>query len=398
MKPRRILVVTYWSFADALVQAYTLPYVRIMLSVLPAGSKIFLVTLERNEADHSRREVETGIENLRFPLYPFGLKAAFGWRKNLSVLRKIIRAEGIDKIHAWCTPAGAIGYRLSKRTGIPLIIDSYEPHAESMVENGTWKKGGIAYRTLFHFEKKQTHHATRLIAAAPAMREYAREKYGFTREMYIKPACVNLDEFAPSIEKDKALVAELGLENKIVCIYAGKFGGIYWEKEIFQFFVACEKKWGERFRAVLLSNISRAEADKLAAVAGFSREKIILTFVPHSEIPKWLSLGDFALTPIKPVPSKKCCTPIKNGEYWAMGLPVVIPPDISEDSAIIEQENAGAIIAGLGEAELDKTVEKINSILNNEPALLLHRRIRNLALRYRNFNIAKDIYREIYGR
>ena len=35
----------------------------------------------------------------------------------------------------WCMTAGSLGYILSKTSGKNLVIDSYEPHAEAMVEN-----------------------------------------------------------------------------------------------------------------------------------------------------------------------------------------------------------------------------------------------------------------------
>ena len=46
--PEHVLVITYWSYADALVQTYTLPYLRIMLGVMPEGSSIHIVTLEKD--------------------------------------------------------------------------------------------------------------------------------------------------------------------------------------------------------------------------------------------------------------------------------------------------------------------------------------------------------------
>ena len=42
-------------------------------------------------------------------------------------------------------------------------------------------------------------------------------------------------------------------------------------------------------------------------------------------------------TPVKPVPTKRYCTPVKDGEYWALGLPVIITEGISDDSGIIRE-------------------------------------------------------------
>ena len=117
-----------------------------------------------------------GIHWLPFGYQSFGPKAAIAWLGIFIKLIRLIHSQKISTIHCWATPAGAIGYFLSIFTGKNLIIDSYEPHAESMVENGTWKKNGIAFKLLFWLEKKQSQRAHALIAATEGMREYAKEK------------------------------------------------------------------------------------------------------------------------------------------------------------------------------------------------------------------------------
>src|SRR6185369_1290620 len=181
-----ILVFTQWSFKDALVQTYTLPYVNIIREIISPERKIILVTAEqphialsKNEADEinkdwSKRNMQLHSE----PYKRFGLIKLVASARNLSRLTGIIKKEKVKTIHAFCTPAGSIGYLLSKLTGAELIVDSYEPHAESMVENGTWKKGGMAYKILFSLEKKQTRRAKTLIATTAGMKRYALERYG----------------------------------------------------------------------------------------------------------------------------------------------------------------------------------------------------------------------------
>ena len=44
-----ILVLTQWSFKDALIQTYTLPYVEILRETIPASRKIFVVTAEQEK-------------------------------------------------------------------------------------------------------------------------------------------------------------------------------------------------------------------------------------------------------------------------------------------------------------------------------------------------------------
>jgi glycosyltransferase involved in cell wall biosynthesis len=395
---KNILVITYWSLTDALIQTYTLPYLRIMLSVLPKGSKIHLITLERGIDLHNGKEIEEGIIITQFKLLPFGPKAILHWRKNLKSLREMCRVNRICKIHTWCTPAGGIGYLLSKRTGIPLVLDSYEPHADAMVETGTWKKYGPAFRTLQHLEKKQTFHAEWLIGVVPGMKEYASQKFGYKGSNFLtKPACINTDQFTVRKRKNQKLLAELGLKDKVVCIYAGKLGGLYLTEIAFDFFKTAAEFWGEKFHVLLLTSAEHELIDQYSRNAALNRNQISAVFVPHNEMPDYMGLGDLAFSAFKPVPSRKYCTPIKNGEYWAMGLPVVIPEGISTDSDIIRENNAGYVCRELSKAEFEKACKHIDQLFHSESEDKLSARIHQLAEKHRNFTVALEVYKTIYG-
>jgi len=404
MKPAgNILVFTQWSFKDALVQTYTLPYVDIIREIIPIDKKIFLVTAEQphialnsDETIQINKEWEKrNMHLLSEPYKRFGIKKMLAATGNLAKLIRFIKKEKIKTIHAFCTPAGSIAYMLSKFTGAELIIDSYEPHAESMVENGTWGKSGMAYKILFSLEKKQTKRARALIATTAGMKQYAMEQYGVeVKNFFVKPACVDLEKFSPS-EKDVLLIKELGFENKIVCVYAGKLGGIYLKDEVFDLIKLCYDRWKDDFRFLMLTNASREEIDVEIKRVSLPENVVVSKFVYHHDVPRYLSLGDFAINPVKPVPTKKFCTSIKDGEYWAMGLPVVIPPRISDDSEIIENEHTGVVVDFSDKSALARSIDKIEDLLKRKTEL--KGKIRKIAIKYRSYEIAKKIYIEIYS-
>lgn len=398
-----ILIFTQWSFKDALIQTYTLPYIDIIREAISPGRKIILVTAEQASIALSKEENDQvnkdwkkrNMQLLSEPYKRFGLRKLFASVGNLSKIIGIIRKEKIKTIHAFCTPAGGIAYILSKLTGADLVIDSYEPHAEAMVENGTWKKGGLAFRILFSLEKKQTRKAKALIGTTAGMKQYAAEKYGVqVKNFFVKPACVDLEKFSPK-EKNVHLLRELELENKIVCVYAGKLGGIYFKAEVFDFIKACYDNWIDEFRFLMLTNASREEIDAECSRVGLAPEVVISRFVFHNEIPGYLTLGDFAINPVKPVPTKKYCTSIKDGEYWAMGLPVVISRNISDDSAIIEQENIGVGMDFADRSQFTSALMRLEDFLKTKNTL--KEKIRQIAKQYRSYGIAEDIYKKIYG-
>jgi len=398
---KNVLILTYWSYPDALIQTYTLPYVRIIVKKLPAGSTVSLLTLEKDPQTLNRLSREkiqadlaaVGISWLPFPYRPFGLTAFFMWMGIGMRLCFTILTKRISILHCWCTPAGAVGYVLARLLRRKLVIDSYEPHAEAMVENGTWKADGLAFRLLFWLEKKQTRYAHFIISATAGMRDYALAKYQTKIIKFaVKPACVDFDMFTPA-QPNESLRRQLKLHGKIVCVYAGKFGGIYLADEVFQFAKRAADYWGDVFRFLILTNHTQAEISSYCLRADLPVEAVVSTFVSHQEVPLYLSLANFALTPVKPVPSKRYCTPIKDGEYWAMGLPVVIPAGVSDDADIIAANDIGAVLTQFSAADYDAAIGKIDRLLLDPAA---RKRTMDVARKYRCFEIAENAYTALY--
>ena len=401
---KNLLVITYWSYKDALIQTYTLPYVRIIRKKLPEKSKIYLFTIEQDFfkmtdeewQNEKQKLLNENVHLLRFKYSKFGIKMMFKFLGIFASLFFLIITKNISKIHAWCTPGGAIGYILSALTFKPLIIDSYEPHAEAMVENGEWTKQSKAFKILFWFEKKMSRRAKTVIALTEGMRRYAKEKYNTEFDnYYVKPSLVDLQKFSFDNIENKLLKKELGLENKIVGLYAGKFGGIYLDKEVFGLIKTAYDFWGEKFKMLLLTNLQKEKVDKFAKDIDIPINIFEIKFVNYNEIENYFVVADFAINPVKPVPSKRYCTSIKDGEYWAMGLPVIITKNISDDSDIIEKENIGYVLKELNQNEYKKAIKKINELLKTDK-LTLQNKIRNIAVRYRSFDIAEKIYTDIY--
>jgi len=404
MNKRNILIITFWSYNDALVQTYTLPYVNMIRKILPRESKIFIVTFEQERIALSLSQLKSlndefgnsNIEVVAFPYKKFGFKKLIAAVNHLFSMIRLIKKEDITTIHSFGPNAGSFGYLLSKVTGKELIIDSFEPHAEAMVENGTWKKNGGEHFILSRLEKWQAKRAKHLIAASKAMKEYSITKYGVNpKSFFVKPACVDTDLFFPR-PKDKELLDLLGLHNKIVCVYAGKLGGIYLKEEIFDFLKVCYEHWGDKFRCVMVTNADRIEIDRQLNRAGLPLDIVISKFVFHNDVPRYLSLGDFALNPVKPVPTKRYCTSIKDGEYWAMGLPVVITPGISDDSDIIKDNKIGAILENFNSQGYNKVVSELDRFVNGENKQEIQDSINIIAKKFRSFKIAEDIYAQIY--
>lgn len=399
-----ILVLTQWSFKDALVQTYTLPYVDIIRETIPADKKIIVITAEQEKKALSVEELneinrQWKKRNMELIVQPY---KRYGWRKivkgigQIISLYRLIKKNRIAVIHPFCTPAGSIGYLLSMLSGAALVIDSYEPHATAMVETGAWKKNSTSFKILFLLEKKLTKKAAYLIATTAGMKQYALDNYGIElKNIFVKPACISFKHFYPR-PKNETLMKELGLDNKIVCVYAGKLGGTYLKDEVFDFVKACYEYWGEDFRFLMLTEESDDAIQNQAKRVNISPNVIVKKYVEHKDIPSYLSLGDFGINPQVPVPSKRFGSPIKNGEYWAMGLPVVISPGISDDSDIIFQHKIGVVINLQQIENMTPAVRQMDTLLKTSDRKILQEKIFGIAKQYRSFDIPWRIYPLIY--
>ena len=403
-----ILVLTSWSYKEGLIQSYTLPYLRMISKHLQANERLFLVTFEKEHISTTPEEEVAARKSLKadkieWVKYNYSRPTigsvvnGFGF---VNGFLQLIKKENISSIHSFCPPISSLGYVISILSGKKLILDSFEPHADAMVENGTWKAKDLRHRVLSFFEKRQIRRASKVIATATGMMDYAQNQYGYKipkNDFFVKPACVNLDQFSLLTQTQRQdIKKELGFQNKVVAVYAGKLGGIYHDKEVFEFIKEAYDYWQGNFIFLMLTSTERPQIDLLAKNAGLDPAIVVSKFVSHSEIQKYLSAGDFALTPVKSVPTKKLCTPIKDGEYWALGLPVVITPNISDDSDIIEANDIGAIINSLDTDGYRNAIKKIDSLLHQDREEL-QQKIRNIAIQYRSLDIAKKIYKEIYS-
>ena len=78
-------------------------------------------------------------------------------------------------------------------------------------------------------------------------------------------------------------------------------------------------------------------------------------------------------------------------------MPVVITKNISDDSDIIKSTNTGSVLEELNEVAYLKSIKEIDELLKKNNRMELYKKIRPIAERYRNYELANTIYKKIYG-
>ncbi|WP_137761294.1 glycosyltransferase family 4 protein [Pontibacter sp. SGAir0037] len=380
---RQVLFICYWGIEDVLTASTVLPWVR-KLEQLPAIHQIVLTTMEREGSCN----VLTSDKTKHVPLYPKLLGSPLLSKISdfidlPSQLIKIAKDHTIDLIIAYSSPAGALAHKVCMQTHIPYLVGSFEPHADYMVESGVWSKYGLKYLFQKRWEQKQKLSASGLMPVAESYKYKLWQEEVPREKIMTVPCAVDLMLFQFDKTARIAVRERLGIAPEaIVGIYVGKYGGLYYEQEAFHIYQKCF----QFFPAFYLIILSPQEPTAIAQLINKNRlpaERIYTAYVPHKEIPAYLSASDVAFATFKPGLSKIYLSPVKIGEYWANGLPVLLTEGVGDDSNIIKREGGGAVYNLAEEDSLDRALQEIQQMVGDAT----HReRIPLLAKQYRSFD------------
>lgn len=382
-----LLYIGYWSFHDGLTQSTILPHLKI-LSELPKVKKVVFTTIERDRNNppftlNIPKVIHCPLQSKNLPINL--LNKFFDFLYFPHLVLKLLQDYSIDKIICRGAPAGALGYLVWKKTGIPYYVESFEPHADYMLESGVWKHSDPRYLMQKRWERLQKKTASGLMPVAENYKTQLLNEGIDGEKVITVPCSVNSEKFIFDRDSRTQIRKEIGIHPRdIVGIYLGKFGGIYYDREAFTLFKEAFSSF-KTFFLIILSPDEKAGIISRLYSAGINN-RFYVAKVNHNEVPQWLSAADFAFAPIKPAKSRKYCSPIKTGEYWANGLPVLMPDGIGDDSEIIKKEGGGAILRW---DDLSASFREIENIIA-KPG---HReQIPNLAKKYRNPTAAEEAY------
>jgi len=297
------------------------------------------------------REGKTDVQDLHPNIthLPFhtshGLRAKWDdFSKIPKALIRLVRQEKIDFILCRAAPAGALGYLIWRKTKVPYAVESFEPHADYMLESGVWSRWDPRFLLERFWEARQKKTAKALMPVAEGYRQQLIVEGVPQERIFTQPCAVPSDQFWFRAEHVAPLRKQLGLtESNIVGIYVGKFGGLYLEEEAFRLFQSAFSTFGDDFFLILLSPNPADQIADFIHRFNLPAHRVLHTVVPHTDVPSYLHAADFAFATYKPSTTKRYLSPIKVGEYWASGLPVVITHGVGDESEIIPNEGGGTL-------------------------------------------------------
>lgn len=376
LEGRRVLFISYNGMLEPLGQTQVIAYLR---ELAKRGVKFTLLSFEKAEAftaegqtrsNDLKRELAT--ENiewhwLRYHRTPSLPATLFDVYAGIRYASRLVRENKIEMVHARGHIPATIAVALKRKFGIKMIFDLRGLMAEEYVDANHWPENGLRYRVTKTAERRILAAADAVVTLTDRIWPIIRDWKGLRgRNVHhaVIPCCVDLSLFKINETERTRRRAQLGLDDRLVLVYSGSLDGWYLTEQMVDFFVRVVQKKPDA-HLLWLTKGSPERVRQLMGSRSIDESSFTIRSVAAAEVSSYLAAGDFGLSFIKRCFSKLASSPTKNGEYLAVGLPLVINAGIGDSDALVREWQAGVLIDELDESGFDKAYAEMETLLDD---------------------------------
>jgi hypothetical protein len=222
------------------------------------------------------------------------------------------------------------------------------------------------------------------------------EQWGTKAKVYKLPSCVDETKIFFRPEGRQRVRAKYGIPaDRPVVLYLGKFGGIYYDREIAVMLRALQNLNPALFFLIVSPDAPEHIAGLMQG-ENLTAGSYAITRSPYEQVQDYLSAADFGLVAVPALPSQQFRSPIKVGEYLCCGLPYLVCAGVSEDDLVAEKYDVGVVVKNYSEAEAIRVYPQIERFLvaDKEP---LRARCRAAGIAYRGMSQFLPTAAEIFA-
>ncbi|WP_421875627.1 hypothetical protein [Marinoscillum sp.] len=403
MKPLNTLVFVYNSFGDPLFQNLLLSYIKTLTKKV--DGQFHIISFEQPNyrfSEQEQLEIHQELNKLDIFWHPL----AFHTGVRFLLIRKIwdgiqalwkvlvIRLRFRTKILlSFANVASAMAILFKEIFRMTMIVYSYEPHSEFMVELGYWSKKSLKYRLLNSLEYYVGQRAEYILTGTKHM--VARlKRENSNASVFRAPTSVDSDLFYYNDKERLAIRKSLSIEDRQVFIYVGKFGGLYYEEEIPQFFYYLKERLPDSY-FLIVSPDDPAKLKSLLLRYLRSESFHIDRATRPEEVRAFVSSADIGISGVPPSPSQKYRSPTKVAEYLLCGLPYITTRGVSEDDDYALKHGVGVVLDSFGKVLPADAMGQIQQLIDEEPTTR-RERCRKVGMEYRSKEHVDNVLHEIY--
>ena len=173
------------------------------------------------------------------------------------------------------------------------------------------------------FEQQAASLADRVIVITAALKREMVTRGIPENKITVVPNAVDPQAFAPR-PKDSRLAESLGVADSCVIGFAGSITFYEGLDDLFRASARIRQRSGQQFSILIVGDGPlRLELEALATNLGISDITRFVGRVPHTEVPRFLSIMDITPFPRKPLPVTELVSPLKPLESMASGVAVL---------------------------------------------------------------------------
>jgi len=402
---KKLLIIAYYHSSDPVFRSAVLPYFYDFPNF--KDFEFYLITFEDKNyvksIDYVNKKDDLKANNiiwipvirLNTPfkfinrLYEF---IAASFRSIVIIFRK-----RINGVYSEGFPSALLGFVLCLITQRKHLIHTFEPHADYMLEGGTWSKYSWKYQFMKRTELLVAKNAYKIFTATALYIDYLKRK-GIPQETLEKvPSCIDTKVFTFNADKRAQVRKELGFNNehRVIC-YLGKFGGMYLKEEAFELFETFIKYGENKYRILIITPNITDEINELVTQYNLNNQIILCSLANSHEVSAHLSAADVGFVAVRQKPSKRYCSPIKTGEYLSCGLPVIVPRGISDDDLLMEKMGIGVVLENMSAKYYKYVFDQTEKLFQNGTIDDIKINARNYCMKTRSISQYKFLYEKIF--
>ena len=357
---KNILYISYDGLTDSLGQSQILPYI---IGLSKQGYRFTIVSAEKekvyacgkDEIQKICKENNIDWQPIKYTKKPPILSTIKDIKKIEKLAFKLHRQKQFKAVHCRSYISAIVGQKMQKKLGLKFIFDMRGFWADERIDGKIWDLNKQHYRLIYkYFKKKEKEFlqdADAIVSLTHSAKDILQNKWNVKKPIYVIPCAVDTDLFKP--KNNENLQLTLG--------YLGSIGTWYMLDEMLDFFkVLLEKYPTAKFKFITNENPDFILSK--ATKKGLEKKYFDIAAAKRQEVPTELAKIDIGIFFIKPVFSKQASSPVKQGEFMAMGIPVITNSGIGDTDSVIQRYNSGILINDFTLSDYRKAVCEIEKL------------------------------------
>ncbi len=276
----------------------------------------------------------------------------------LARLRELLPQIRPDVLHAHSPSLnGEAAIRAGREFGIPVVYEIRAFWEDAAVDHGTSREGGLRYRLTRALETGVVRRADAVTTICEGLRGDLIARGVPADKITVIPNAVDIERFPLLEGRDPVLERELGLKGKAVLGFIGSFYAYEGLPLLVRAMPAILRAQPDARLLLVGGGPQEAELRALVAELGLEGKVIFTGRVPHDEVSAYYSLVDVFAYPRLSMRLTDLVTPLKPLEAMAQGR-LVLASDVGGHRELIDDGRTGVLfpagsVEGLASAALE---------------------------------------------